>query len=108
MCAAFTVPSETFAPLEALPQVRHRFLQRIPGLDVKADRDEALARLWALHEQARERLGFAGMPLITANQVHGRDVAVVDAATVVPVQNVDALVTNQPGVCLGVDRKSVV
>ncbi len=95
-------PAEFFPALSALEKVRHAFLQRVPGLEVKVDRDEALVRLAALHEQTRATLGFAGMPLITATQVHGRAVAKVEAATAVPVQNVDALITNQPGVCLGI------
>ncbi len=66
------------------------------------EREAALTRLVGTHAAVRQRLGLGAMPLITATQVHGREVAVVEAATPVPVEGVDALVTASPGVCLGI------
>ncbi|MGC3991349.1 MAG: laccase domain-containing protein [Chthoniobacteraceae bacterium] len=95
-------PVEFFPALGALARVRHAFVQRVPGLDVKVEREEALQRLARLHEETRAVHGFAGMPLINANQVHGREVGLVKADTLSPVQGVDALITNQPYVNLGI------
>ena len=39
------LPLEKFAALDAIPQVAHAFLGRVPGLDVQVDREEALRRL---------------------------------------------------------------
>src|SRR5215210_528434 len=96
------VPAETFPALNGVTCIRHAFLCRVPGLDVKTDREIALARLADFHRAAREQLGFGAAQLVTAEQVHGSGVAVVNATTEVPVANVDGLVTNQPNVCLGI------
>ena len=42
------------------------------------------------------------MRLITAEQVHGREVALVGESTASPVPGTDALITNRTGVCLGI------
>lgn len=47
-------------------------------------------------------LGVPAQRLVFANQVHGRDVAVVDGPWSGPVPDVDALVTTQTGLALGV------
>ena len=95
-------PWETFPALEALPQVRARFFQRVPGLDVATDRDSAMARLAGIHRTALDRCGFAGMPLASAVQVHGNSVSVVTSGHVFPVPDCDALVTSERGLCLGI------
>lgn len=102
MTALSPAPVEFFPALSALADVRHTFIQRVPGLELKVEREEALRRLARVHEETRARHGFAGMPLINANQVHGREVAVVKTDTASPVEGVDALITNQPEVNLGI------
>lgn len=97
-----SAPAETFPALGEIAGVRHAFLCRVPGLDVTADRETALSRLERYHADARERLGFNGASFIHGEQVHGREVAVVDAATAAPVRGVDGFVTNRRGVCLGI------
>jgi hypothetical protein len=94
-------PVETFPALSALPVV-HAFTGVVPGLAVCTDRATALARLDAYHAAARAALGLAGRHFVTAKQVHGASVAVVDARTAAPVPGVDALVTDDPAVCLGI------
>jgi copper oxidase (laccase) domain-containing protein len=96
------LPVEKFPALEAVPEVIHAFLGRIPGLDVKVDREEALARLDSFHRAAREELGIGGRYFLTGKQVHGREVAVVNERTPSPVPGVDGLITASPEVCLGV------
>jgi copper oxidase (laccase) domain-containing protein len=80
----------------------HGFIGRIPGVDVQADREAALARLAGDHDRARQALGLTRHVFATGEQVHGREVAIVDADTVLPVAGVDGLITADPRVCLGV------
>lgn len=92
-------PVETFPALDALPGVRAAFLTRVPGVDVVADRETALARLRPVHEALVAELGFA--PPATAQQIHGRGVSAV-AASGAFAPGADGLVTNSPGVTLGI------
>ena len=93
---------ETFPALTEIAVVRHGFIGRIPGLDAKVEREAALARLDEFHAAARKRAGLANRVFITAEQVHGCEVAVVNARSTVPVANADGLITNDPRACLGI------
>jgi polyphenol oxidase len=93
---------EAFAALAAVPGIGHAFIGRYTGLDVYTDRAAALERLAGHHETARRHLGLGDKRFVIGEQVHGRDVAIVDAQTALPVPAVDGLVTADPGVCLGV------
>lgn len=95
-------PAETFPALDAVPRVRAAFLRRAPGVDVRTDRDTALARLDAAHRLAMDAAGFAGMPLATAAQVHGCEVAPAGPSDHFPVAGCDGLLTTSPGLCLGI------
>jgi copper oxidase (laccase) domain-containing protein len=97
-----TLPIEKFPALEANSEITHAFLGRVPGMDVKVDREEALRRLDAVHLAARRELGLDGRRFIVGEQVHGREVAIVGADTAFPVPGVDGVVTDSPEVCLGV------
>jgi copper oxidase (laccase) domain-containing protein len=95
---------ERFAALAALG-LRHGFIGRVVGVDVRVDRDVALARLDACHQHARRRLGLGELPFVTAQQVHGNEVCTLTASDPLPNQacaGVDALVTNRDDVCLGI------
>ena len=94
------LPVETFPALSALLGFRHAFLCRVPGLEVNVDREQALARLARVHEEAGEELGFG--PLATARQVHGNNVVRVESRPGGAVPEADGLVTDVPGVCLGI------
>jgi hypothetical protein len=94
-------PFETFAALSALP-VLHAFTGRIPGLDVQTDRESALARLAIRHAEIRAQIGAGTRHFITAEQVHGAQIAAVTAQHATPVPGVDGLVTDDPNVCLGI------
>ena len=96
------LPLETFPALAALPGIIHGFTGRVAGLDVKADREIALQRLDGFHAAARAELGLATRRFIIAEQVHGREVAVVDENTTSPVPGVDGLITASTNVCLGI------
>jgi purine-nucleoside/S-methyl-5'-thioadenosine phosphorylase / adenosine deaminase len=95
-------PVESFPALAALPGVIHGFTGRVPGIDVKVEREHALARLEQSHAEVREALGLGDRVFITAQQVHGAGVAIVDVNTPTPVPDVDGLVTADPRVCLGI------
>ncbi len=94
-------PYETFPALSALPVI-HAFTGRVPGLDVKIDRAAALARLAVYHEEVRTHIGAGSRRFVTAEQVHGATVARVTAADEKPIPGADGLITDDPGVCLGI------
>lgn len=93
---------ETFPALAEIPAVRHGFIGRIPGLDVKVERAAALERLEKFHVTSRAETGLADHVFITADQVHGDNVAIVDSQTAVPVPSADGLITADPRVCVGI------
>ena len=96
-------PTEQFSALEGAG-VRHIFVRRIPGIDVSHDKSEALRRLDAAHRRVRESIGLGDRRFVTAEQVHGNKIAIVDAAPNADAQmsGCDGLITNVPGVALGV------
>ncbi|MEQ1851001.1 MAG: polyphenol oxidase family protein [Chthoniobacteraceae bacterium] len=94
-------PFETFPALSALPVI-HALSGRVPGLDVQIDREAALRRLASYHDELRAAIGAGGHRYVTAEQVHGAEVGVVTDLGSMPVRGVDALVTDNPGVCLGI------
>ena len=96
------VPVVTFPALESVPGILHAFTGRVEGIDVSVDRELALERLEKSHVEVRESLGLGDREFITAQQVHGAGVAVVDANTRSPVPGVDGLITADPRVCLGI------
>jgi copper oxidase (laccase) domain-containing protein len=96
------LPADTFEALKRLPGIRHAFLCRVPGLDVRTDREAALALLAGYHAEARRELGFTVEPFGTAKQVHGNRIAILREAVTSEAQGTDGLVTNVPGLTLGV------
>jgi copper oxidase (laccase) domain-containing protein len=95
-------PVETFPALDALPFLRAVFVQRCEGIDVLADRETVMPRLWSVHRQTADAHGFSGLPFATAEQVHGAGVARVDAPGGGPAPGVDGLVTSSPELCLAI------
>jgi polyphenol oxidase len=91
-------PVERFPALDALEDVLHAFVLRVPGLDVCADREVALRRLDAFHEVARRSFGRRQMRC--GEQVHGKAVAAVTVDSAAKSAQVDALITRDPEVLL--------
>lgn len=93
-----------FAELEAVPGLVHGFLLRVPGIDVACDKAEVLRRLGLAHRSALVRSGIPDGKLVLCEQVHGAEVAVVGSADLKrpPMAGVDALVTADTGVALGI------
>jgi copper oxidase (laccase) domain-containing protein len=95
-------PVEHFAGLSSIPGITHAFTRRVPGLDLKVDRDLALDLLDEHHASARDSLGLHQRVFATATQVHGRDVAIVDRHSKFPIGSADGLITADPEVALGI------
>lgn len=94
---------ETFPSLENLePEFRHGLTLRRDGVDVLADKATAVARLEPHFTECVRMLGFSRSDLVTAEQVHGADLAVVDSSVAEPVPGVDGLLSNRPGLLLGI------
>ena len=98
------LPVEYFGALTALPGIVHGFTLRSPGIEMSPDKMEALARLDGVHREIRNGHGVGGMPFITAQQVHGKQIAVVGAGVSKDqcFPDCDGIVTNQGAVCLGI------
>jgi copper oxidase (laccase) domain-containing protein len=98
------LPAEHFPALKARADIVHGFTLRVPGLEMSHDKMEALARLDGVHREIRREHGLGSAPFITAQQVHGARIGVVDEAAAGDncFDNCDGLITNQPGVCLGI------
>src|SRR5262249_53572286 len=72
----------TFPALEAVDEFDHGFTLRHPEIDVRTERDEAIRRLTDWHLQLMgDEMDVAPASLVTAQQVHGKVVAVVTAET---------------------------
>ena len=97
-------PVEHFSALDASGLLRSAFVRRIPGIDVVHDKAEALKRLDAVHREIRVDLGMGDWPLLTAEQVHGDEIAVIDrpATSDQPFGACDGMITNQSGLALGI------
>lgn len=100
---AAVLPFEQFPALAALPDIRHGFTTRVPDIDVAADKAAALQRLDAIHRKIRREIGAGDMTFATAEQVHDNRIAVVTGESGdTCAEGCDGLVTNRPGVCLGI------
>ena len=94
---------EQFGALTALPFLKHAFITRIPGIEVAVDKAAALEKLNRVHAQVRDSLGIGGWPLVSTEQVHGRELAVIaDAIRDQTLSGLDGLLTKQPGIMLGI------
>jgi hypothetical protein len=96
--------AETFPAVTTLPGFRHGFTLRVPGIEMSNDKAEALARLDGVHRAIRNEAGLGDVPFITAQQVHGKQIGVLNRAT--PdgfcFDGCDGLITDQPQRCLGI------
>ena len=100
------LPFEQFPALSTVEICRHVFTQRIPGIDVSNDKAEVLKHLDSAHCEIRKAVGLGDWPVVTAQQIHGNRIAILDNCSRGPVARefpgCDGIVTNQPGVALGV------
>jgi hypothetical protein len=98
------LPVEHFPALSALPEIVHGFTLRVPGIEMSHDKAEALARLDKVHRQVRDHHGLGEKPFVTAQQIHGNEIAVVNTALSQNkcFANCDGIITDQRGICLGI------
>ena len=92
----------TFPALTAVPGFAHRFTLRHPEIAVDEERAVVVSRLWDWHRAQAEEMGFSGAALCIAEQVHGREVAVVTEPASSPIAGTDGLVSNVPGLVIGI------
>lgn len=80
------------------------FTLRVPGIDVAHDKAEALKRLDKIHREIRNDIGMEDWPLVTAEQIHGNEIAVIDYPIAADREfaGCDGLITNQRRIALGV------
>lgn len=107
-------PFEQFPALGGIEICRDVFTRRIPGIDVSHDKAEVLQRLETAHSEIRRAIGVIDWPLLTAQQVHGNQIAVACRAEAgrrrvdLPITSdkhftgCDGFITNQRNVALGV------
>lgn len=98
------VSVEYFPALQAIKFCRHAFIERIPGIDVSHDKAEALKRLDAVHREMRREIGMGDWPLLTAQQIHGDNIAIVDqpVASDKEFAGCDGIITSQKKIALGI------
>src|SRR5260370_1884838 len=94
------VPVQRFPALDNLAVIQHGFTLRVPGLDVRTDRPTALERISGYHQGILEKLGPRVLRI--AEQIHGNGVGIVDQRSPEKTLGVDALITNDPGMVLGI------
>jgi polyphenol oxidase len=97
-------PIEYFPALQAVTFCRHAFIERIPGIDVSHDKAEALKRLDAVHREMRREIGIGDWPLLTAQQIHGDNIAIVDQPLTGDKEfaGCDGIITSQKKIALGI------
>lgn len=95
--------------LQEIPGVRAGWVERVPGLSITGDRDEAMKQLRPIHEGLVSDFGGENTEWWRAEQIHGNAVAVVPGAAQVNapdglpvVPSVDGLVTARPGIVLAI------
>lgn len=98
------LPVEKFPAFSSLGGIVHGFVTRVPGIEAQEDKAEALRRLDRVHREVRADLGLGAMPFVTAEQVHGARVEVIEHAPEADrcFADCDGLITNQREVCLGI------
>src|SRR5437016_5014429 len=105
------LPFEQYPALSAIGICRHVFTRRIPGIDVAHDKAEALRRLESAQREIRNAVGISDWPLLTAEQIHGNKIAIVDLADCrgsrvgsedKHFSGCDGIITNRHGVALGI------
>jgi len=95
--------AETFSflsPFNDFPEIRADFVARIPGVPTSTDKMETLKLLEPYHTAKAKALGFSQTHL--AEQVHGHQVATVNADSPLMTLGVDGLITHDPSTCLGI------
>jgi len=97
--------TESFPELSKIPSLQHAFVRRIPEAgDMDTDKNAAIASLTPYHTTVAEDLGFSWARVATAEQIHGKEITIVDSLETIPAMapGVDGLITNLKGIALGI------
>lgn len=97
-----SIPIESVEPLDGISGIAACFVGRIPILPVSEDRATVMELLKPVHTHILHQSGLSSYPLITAEQVHGKRVALVTEETLSPIPLVDGLLTKTRGLSLGI------
>ena len=95
-------PIESVQALEGIPGIAAHFIGRIPGLPVVVERVEAMALLAPHHRGILQQTGLENFPLVTAEQIHGKAIAMVTESVTSPIPLTDGLITSTRGLTLGI------
>ena len=95
-------PIESVQALEGIPRIAAYFIGRIPDLSIAVERAVAMALLAPQHHRILEQEDLENFPLVTAEQIHGKEIAIVTGATTSAIQGMDALITCTRGLTLGI------
>jgi len=95
-------PIESVQALEGTTRIAAHFIGRIPGLSIAVERAEAMVLLASPHHRILQQSCPESFPLITAEQIHGKEIAIVTGATTSAIRGVDALITCTRGLTLGI------
>jgi len=93
---------ESVQALDDIPRIAARFIGRIPGVDVTAERAEAMGRLAQHHRNLLASAGLGHYPLATAEQIHGKLVHCVAGTSDIDAPGADGLLTTIRGITLGI------
>jgi hypothetical protein len=79
-------------------------VRRISGIELSRDKAVVLENLDQVHREARRALGLGERKFVTARQVHGDKIVVINVGLAGDkcFEGCDGLITNQQDVCLGV------
>ena len=95
-------PVEIPSPLADLPGIAARFIGRISAIDTTCERKIAMERLQPEHHNLLAHEGLESFPLVTAEQVHGKEIALILEPAPQPIPGVDGLLTTRRGITLGI------
>jgi copper oxidase (laccase) domain-containing protein len=87
---------------ESASRVDARFIGRIPGIGVTLERDAAMAALAPHQRRLLTEQGLGRYPLVTAQQIHGAEIAIVTEPSEKPIPGADGLLTMTRGITLGI------
>ena len=95
-------PIESVRALEGIPQIAAHFITRIPDLPVAFERAATMEVLSPRHLLLLAESGLGNYPLVTAEQVHGKEITRVTEAVTSPIPLADGLITCTRGLTLGI------
>lgn len=87
---------------ESALRVDARFIGRIPGIGVTLDRYAAMAALAPHQHRLLTEQGLGSYPFVTAEQIHGAEIAIVEEPSEKPIPGADGLLTMTRGITLGI------